>query len=191
VNRHDTQEKGTHLATCTVSASPAVALRAGRAFFFRKWRTKFGLITLGAIVIDIAVLISVLIWIGPDNMLVGMLATILMLMAVFQGASFFIIPRTLARVAGRTPQITSEIEVTEDGLTVRSGKNTNFLPWKVFSSVWIYDDFVVLPIGKFALNRFLWVPTAGMTADVRAAFKAARDRLTTRSHHADAGAQQY
>jgi hypothetical protein len=38
---------------------------------------------------------------------------------------------------------------------VRSGKNTNFLRWKVFSSVWIYDDFIVLPIGKFALNRFV------------------------------------
>jgi hypothetical protein len=124
-------------------------------------------------------------------MLVGMLATILMLMAVTQSASFFTIPRTLARVAGRTPQNTSEIDVTEEGLTVRSGKNTNFLPWKVFSSVWIYDDFIVLPIGKDVLNRFFWVPTAGMTADVRVAFKAARDRLATRSDHADAGAQQY
>ena len=174
-----------------MSASPAVALRAGRAFFFRKLRTKFGLIALGATVIDIAVLIGVLTWIGTDNMLVGMLVTILMLMAVIQSASFFTVPRTLARVAGRAPQNTSEIEVTEEGLTVRSGKNTNFLPWKVFSSVWIYDDFIVLPIGEFVLNRFLWVPTAGMPADVRAAFKAARDLLATRSHPADAGAQQY
>lgn len=188
MSRQDTREKGTHLASCTVAASPAVALRAGRAFFFRKWRTKFGLVTLGAIVIDIAVLIGVLAWMGPDNMLVGMLATILMLMAAIQSASFFTIPRTLAKVAGRAPQSTSEIEVTEEGLTVRSGKNTNFLPWKVFSSVWIYDDFIVLPIGKFVLNRFVWVPTAGMTADVQAAFRAARDRLATRSRHAGAGA---
>ncbi len=183
--------KGTHLASCTVEASPAVALRAGRAFFPRKWRTKFGLITPGAIAIDIAVLIGVLTWMGPDNMLVGMLATILMLMAVTESASFFTIPRTLATVARRTPQNTSEIEVTEEGLTVRSGKNTHFLPWKVFSSVWIYDDFIILPIGEFVLNRFLWVPTAGMTAEVRAAFKAACDRLATGSYHADAGAQQY
>jgi hypothetical protein len=176
------------LASCTVSASPAVALRAGRAFFLRKWRTKFGLITLGAVVIDIAVLIGVLSWIGPDHILVGMLATILMLMGLVQSASFFTIPHTLARVTERAPQSTSEIEVTEEGLTVRSGKNTNFLPWQVFSSVWIYDEFILLPIGKFILSRFVWVPTAGMTADVRTAFKAARDRLATRRHHSDAGA---
>jgi hypothetical protein len=135
-----------------------------------------------------ASVIGVLAWIGPDNMLVGMLATVLTSMAVIQSASFFTIPRTLARVAGRATQSTSEIEVTEEGLTVRSGKSTNVLPWKVFSSVWIYDDFIVLPIGKFALNRFVWVPSAGMTADVRAALKAAHDRLATRGHHAGAGA---
>jgi uncharacterized membrane protein YkgB len=112
------------LPSCIVVGSPPVALRAGRAFFFRKWRTKFGLFTLGAIVIDVTVLAGVLVWIGPDNMLVGMLATILILMAANQSSSLFSIPRALARAAARAPQNTSELEVTEEGLTVRSGKDT-------------------------------------------------------------------
>jgi hypothetical protein len=64
--------------------------------------------------------------------------------------------------------------VTADGVTVRSGKNTHHFPWKVFSSIWIYDDFILLPLGKVVLNRFVWIPTSGMAPEVLTAFRAAR-----------------
>jgi hypothetical protein len=50
-------------------------------------------------------------------------------------------------------------------------KHTHHLPWKVFSFIWIYDDFILLPLGKVVLNRFVWVSTSGMTPEVLAAFR--------------------
>jgi len=166
------------LASCTVAASPEIAFRAGRAFFWRKWRTKFGLLLLGAIVINTAMLVGVIYWIGPDNWLVGVVSAILLLNVAIQSAYFVSVPRVLRRSVLRALQPTSEIEANDDGITVRSGKNTNYLPWKVFAFVWIYEDFILLPLGKVALNRFIWVPRSGMTPEVLAAFKSVRDRLT-------------
>jgi hypothetical protein len=164
------------LASCTVVTSPEVAFRAGRTFFWRKWRTKSGALLLGAILINIATLIGVTVWIGPDNWLVGVVSAILFLNCVLQGGYFLSLPRALRRAALRATQTTSEIEVTDDGVTVRSGKNTHHLPWKVFSFIWIYDDFILLPLGKVVLNRFVWVPTSGMTPEVLTAFRTARSR---------------
>ena len=164
------------LASCTVVTSPEVAFRAGRTFFWRKWRTKSGALLLGAILINIATLTGVMVWIGPDNWLVGVMSAILFLNAVLQGGYFFSLPRALRRAALRAPMNISEIEVTDDGLTVRSGRSTNHLPWKVFSFIWIYEDFVLLPLGKVVLNRFVWIPTSGMTAEVLTAFRTARHR---------------
>jgi YcxB-like protein len=104
------------------------------------------------------------------------MSAILFLKAVLQGTYFFSLPRALWRAALRAPKTTSEIEVTDDGLTIRSGKSTNHLPWKVFSFIWIYEDFILLPFGKIVLNRFVWVPTSGMTAEVLTAFQTARHR---------------
>jgi hypothetical protein len=143
-------------ASCTVITSPEVAFRAGRAFFWRKWRTKWGAVLLGAILINLATLIGVIVWMGPDNWLVG-----------------------------SATKTTSEIEVTADGITVRSGRNTRYLPWKVFSCIWIYEDFILLPLDKVLLNRFVWLPTSGMTPEVLAAFRTAPASESFRIPRAD------
>jgi YcxB-like protein len=80
------------------------------------------------------------------------------------------------RAALRATHTTSEIEVTDDGVTVRSGKSAHHLPWKVFSFIWIYDDSMLLLLGKGVLDRFVWVPTSGMTPEVLTAFRPARTR---------------
>src|SRR5436190_17728998 len=48
-----------------VTASPEIARRAGRAFWIRKWRTGFGVFSLGAIACVIATIIWMVALFGP------------------------------------------------------------------------------------------------------------------------------
>jgi hypothetical protein len=163
------------LPSCVVNASPDIARRAGRAFWVRKWRTRFGAFALASIICVIATIVWMVALFGWERAPLGVPATVLCMMMVAESVSFFGVPRTLARSAsGRN---TSEVHVEDDGITVKAGRNTQFLPWKTFSAVWIYGGFVLLPIGRFAVSRFVWIPTAGMSAEVLQALASASKRL--------------
>ena len=165
------------MPTCMVTASPEIARRAGRAFWIRKWRTGFGVFSLGAIACVIATIIWMVALFGPARAPLGVPATILAMMIVLESGWLFGVPRALARAASGGK--TSEVNVEDDGITVKSGRNTQFLPWKVFSAVWIYDSFVILPVGRFVVSRFIWIPRAGMSSEVLEALEPARDRLSS------------
>ncbi len=53
----DEPEEG-HLASCSIAYSPEVAERAARQFFWRKWRTPFGMVFFSSLIIVSAVLIA-------------------------------------------------------------------------------------------------------------------------------------
>ena len=100
-----------------VSASPEIARRAGRAFWIRKWRTGFGVFSLGAIACVIATIIWMVALFGPARAPLGVPATILAMMIVLESGWLFGVPRALARAAsgGRT----SEVNVEDDAITVK------------------------------------------------------------------------
>lgn len=164
------------MPSCVVNASPAIARRAGRAFWLRKWRTPFGLFALGSIMCVIASLTWMVAVFGWERAPLGVPVTILAMMIVLESNSFLGVPRALARAASGGNS--SEVHVEDDGITVRSGRNTHFLPWKTFAAVWVYDNFVILPIGRFVVSRFIWIPRAGMSPEVLSALESARHRPT-------------
>jgi hypothetical protein len=164
------------LASCTIIYSPDVARRAGRIFFWRKWTTKFGLLFLSSLVIMTVTLAIWVTWVDPD-WFVGAFGMLLALNLILLGTSYFAIPRALARIASDPSRNTATIETTDDGVKISLAENVVFLTWKEISFIWVYDDFVLLVLGKMTVSRFIHIPTKGMTAEVQSAFVSAPNRL--------------
>jgi hypothetical protein len=133
-----------------------------------------------------ACVVGLIIWLnilfGYDKAPLGVPATILAMFVALELGSLIGIPLRLARAA-RGPGGTFEVQAEDDGITIRSGRNTRFLPWKVFSGVWMYDDFIILPVGPIVMSQFVWVPRAGMSSEVSGAFRTAKERLASQRKH--------
>ena len=163
------------MPSCAITYSPDVAVEAARAFFWRKFRTKFGALYLASIVLIPGFMIAYAHYVGFD-WLVGMLGTILAFNVILQLASYFAVPRALARLALVRARERADIEATAEWLKVASGQSINTFPWSTFKHVWVYDDFMLLVLGEPLANRFVHVPTAGMSNEVPSEFKAAAAR---------------
>jgi len=108
---------------------------------------------------------------------IGFPAALLVMWLAIEAGSLIGMPLGLARAA-RAPANASEVQVDDEGVTIKSGRNVRFLPWTTLPAIWIYDEFIILPVGPFVVSRFVWVPRAGMSADVFAAFQRASERLS-------------
>jgi hypothetical protein len=131
-----------------------------------------------------ACLIGTLVWLsiifgGLDKAPIGVPATILGMWFAMEAGSLIGMPLGLARAAKAANA--SEVQVDDEGLTIKSGRNVRFLPWTTLSAIWIYDDFILLPLGPLGMSRFVWVPRAGMSAEVLAAFQGVSERLSNSS----------
>lgn len=163
------------MASCSIEYSPEVAERAARQFFWRKWRTPFGMLFFSSLIIVGAALIAWVCWVGPD-WFAGMLGTLLVANLIIQWGWYSRFPKALARSV--TERKAAELETTNEGMRLSFGQNTNFTPWSKFFTIWIYDEFILLRLGKSQLGSlFIHIPTRGMTPEVRSAFEGARDRL--------------
>jgi hypothetical protein len=112
---------------------------------------------------------------GPD-WFAGAFGMLLALNLIIQGTSYFAIPRALARMASDPARGTAALETSDEGVKISAAGNVSFLPWTKISFIWIYDDFVLLVLGKMIVTRFVLIPAKGMTAEVRSAFEAASNR---------------
>jgi hypothetical protein len=75
--------------SCTVVVSPDVAFTAARTFFWRKWRSPFGLVHIGSFVLVTAMLVTFVTWTGADSFAVGFLSLILMMNVILESGYFF------------------------------------------------------------------------------------------------------
>jgi hypothetical protein len=116
------REEG-NLASCSIAYSPNAAERAARQFFWRKWRTPFGILFFSSLVIVSAGLIAWIYWVGPD-WFAGMLGTLLVANLIIQWGWYSRFPKALARSA--TERKTAELETTDEGVRLSFGQNTNF-----------------------------------------------------------------
>lgn len=163
------------MASCSIEYSPEVAERAARQFFWRKWRTPFGILLLSSFVILSVVLIVWVYKVGAD-WFVGMLGTILAANLIIQWSLYSRFPKALARSAADLKSV--ELETSDEGIRLSSARSANFIPWSKFSAIWIYDEFLLLRWGKSPTgSRFIHIPAQGMTPEVRAAFEGVRARL--------------
>jgi hypothetical protein len=162
------------LASCTITNSPDVALRAARSAFWRKFRSWLGASYLSSFVILPGFIAFVVIADGA-NWIVGVLGALLFFNALIQFSSYVWIPRALARSASDPSRITTDLETTPEGIVLVSGRNKSFVPWTKFSNIWVYDDYIILVVGVPIASRFAYVSTNGMTPEVRSAFELAAD----------------
>lgn len=167
--------KEDNVASCSITYSSAVAERAARQFFWLRWRTPFGILFFSSIVIVTGVLIAWICFVGPD-WFAGMLGTLLAANLLIHWTWYSRFPKALARsIAERK---SAELETTGEGMRLSFGQNTNFTPWSRFSAIWIYDEFILLRLGKSQWGSlFIHIPTRDMTPEVRSTFEGARDRL--------------
>jgi hypothetical protein len=156
------------MAVCTVTYSAAVARRAYRTFFWRKFRTPLGLFYLLSLPTNLALLIFIYLFLGTTWVL-GAFGVLFFGNLYLQAVAYFLMPRAIARAAVKLNS--AEIETTSGGFRVSNGPNVTFLDWARFKYVWVYPDFVILVIKPELLFRFAYVPAIGMSPEARKDFE--------------------
>ena len=164
------------MATCTITYSEAVARRAVHAFFWRRFKTPLGALYLLSLPLLIAIIVFVYSVDGP-NWFVGAFGLILVMNVLIQGTFYFSLPKAFARRLLDPANRTADVETSSEGVRVASGRSAAVLAWAKFPYVWIYEDFVILA-AKPPLMRFTFLPTDGMTPDVRRDLETASEGRT-------------
>jgi hypothetical protein len=93
---------------------------------------------------------------------------------LFQGAIYFSMPKAFARRLQDPVNRTAEVETSAEGVRIASGPNAALLTWARFKHIWMYDDFVILAV-KPAISRFTFLPTSGMSPEMRRDLQAASE----------------
>ena len=152
------------MAECVLNYSEATAREAARFFCWRRYLTKRGISYLGAIVVLIGALIYAYQLFGPDWR-VGFIGTLLGLTVVVQVTSFFALPRAMSRRIASLGSHEGRLTTRDDGFSLSLGGNVSNIPWSEIRYLWSRENFIVL---EFSLFSMLYLPTDGMSADVRA-----------------------
>jgi hypothetical protein len=161
------------VAQCIVTYSPRVAYEAGQFFVRRRYLTKFGLLTIGSLLILVATLFAAYRFTGTDWFF-GFVGTVLGLNAIMLSTSHFAMPRALRKAAEKLEFTQSEIVTDSEGFSVALAGSTMRLKWSRVRYLWTTQRFVIL---GFSFFRMLYVPTEGMTSEVQAAFSNHVSRL--------------
>ena len=90
-----------------------------------------------------------------------------------QWGYYFSLPRALAKRLDDPVLRTAEITTSSDGVRIVIGPNASLLKWARLKRIWLYDDFVILAINPPLQMRFTYIPTAGMSTEVRRDLEAA------------------
>ena len=92
---------------------------------------------------------------------------------ILQGSYYFSLPKAFARRLSDPSLRTAELETLPNGIRVTSGLNSSLLKWGRFKHIWFYPDFVILAVRPPLMMGFTFLPTEGMTVDVRRDIEAA------------------
>ncbi len=160
------------MATCAVTYSPEVARRAVRTYFWRKFGTPFGVSYLVSVPVTIGAIAFTYYMQGP-NWFVGGFGFMLAFNLLMQWLYYFNLPRAFAKRLADPALRTAEITTSADGVRIVIGPNASLLKWARFKRIWLYDDFVILAMNPPLQMGFTYIPTAGMSTEVRRDFEAA------------------
>jgi len=160
------------MATCTVTYTPEVARHAARAYFWRKFKTPLGVLYLASIPFLIGA-VAFIYYMQGANWFVGAFGLLLFSNLLMQWFYYFKLPQALARRLVDPANRTAEVTTSEDGIRVAIGPNASLLKWTMFKRIWLYDDFAILAVNPPLAMRFTYLPTEGMTPEVRRDLEAA------------------
>ncbi len=163
---------GRCMATCTLTYAPEVARRAARTYFWRKFKTPFGALYLASIPLMIGAIAFIYYMQGP-NWFVGAFGLFLFFNLLMQWAYYFTLPKALAKRLVDPATRTAEVTTSPEGVRIVIGPNASLLTGARFKRIWLYDDFVILAVNSPLQMGFTYLPTAGMTPEVRRDLEAA------------------
>jgi hypothetical protein len=153
------------MARCTVTYSIEVVRAAHRAYLWARIRTPLGVSYIASFFLNIG-----FIWFFfAEKPIVWTVAAIGLSYAIYvglQGWYFVRSPKAYAKRLVDPNKRTAEIETSAEGVKILIDGNTRVLNWKIYKHIWLYRDFVILSISP-ALIAFVFIPTNGVTAEVR------------------------
>ena len=161
------------MATCTITYSADTTRRAVRTFFWQRFKTPLGvsfLFSLPAMAGAMWFVYSI----DGANWFIGAIGFLLSMNLIIQSSYYFTLPKAFARRLSDPTFRTAEVETSSKGVRVVSGPNATLLTWERFKHIWLYDDFVIFAV-KPPLMRFTFLPTQGMTPEVRRDIQAASE----------------
>jgi len=160
------------MTTCTVTYSPEVARRAARTYFWRKFKTPFGVSYLASVPVMIGA-VAFIYYMQGANWFVGAFGLLIFFNLLMQWGYYFSLPRALARRLADPALRTAEVTTSPEGVRIVIGPNASLLKWARFKRIWLYDDFVILAVNPPLQMGFTYLPTAGMSTEVRRDLEAA------------------
>ena len=160
------------MASCTVTYSAEVARRATRNYFWRRYKTPLGLSFLFSIPLMTGFILFVYKTDGAD-WFVGAVGLLIVMNIIIQGSYYFSLPKAFARRLSDPSLRTAELETLPNGIRISSGPNSSLLKWERFKHIWFYPDFVIFAVRPPMMMGFTFLPTDGMTVDVRRDIEAA------------------
>jgi hypothetical protein len=161
------------MATCTITYSADISRRAVRTFFWRRFKTPLGV----SFLLSLPVMAGAL-WfvysIDGANWFIGMIGFLLFMNLLIQSSYYFSLPKAFVRRLSDPTMRTAEVETSPKGVRIVFGPNATLLTWERFKHIWLYDDFVIMAV-KPPLMPFTFLPTDGMTPEVRRDIQAASE----------------
>jgi hypothetical protein len=159
------------MARCIVTYSTEVAGAAHRAYFWARIRTPLGVAYIASFFVTVG-----LFWFffaeEPVIWIVGAIGLTFPIYLVLQGWYFVQSPKAFAKRLVDPTKRSAEIETSAEGVRILFDGNARLLKWETYKHIWLYSDFVILSISP-ALMGFVFIPTNGMTAEVRRDLEAA------------------
>jgi hypothetical protein len=163
---------GTSLGECKEASWPRaqfITLLTQRAappgYFWRRFRTPLGVSFLLAFPI-MAAMLWYMYSLAGANWVIGAFGLLFFMNLIMESSYYVFLPNAFARRLSDPTMRTSEVETSSKGVRVVTGPNATLLTWQRYRHVWLYDDFVLLAM-KPPFMLFTYIPTAGMTPEVR------------------------
>ena len=107
------------------------------------------------------------------NWFVGAFGLVIFFNVLMQWGYYFTLPRALAKRLADPALRTAAITTSADEVRIVIGPNASLLKWARFKRIWLYDDFVILAVNPPLGMGFTYLPTAGMSPEVRRDLEAA------------------
>ena len=153
------------MAQCTVTYSTELARPAIRAYCRARIKSP-----VGVAYIVCCMLALVLIWFllseGYPVWIVSIIGFIYAANWVIQLGYFLWWPKAFAKRLVDPSKCSADVETSAEGVKILFDGNARLLKWNVYKHIWLYRDFVILSMSR-ALMAFVFIPTNGMTAEVR------------------------
>jgi hypothetical protein len=108
----------------------------------------------------------------PAIWIVGTVGLIFAINLIMQCLYFLWWPKAFAKRLVDPTKRSAEIETSAEGVKILFGDNESLLKWTTYKHIWPYSDFIILSISP-VLMGFVFIPTNGMTAEVRRDLEAA------------------